>query len=101
MAAPSFSAPLESPEVIRKRALLYSVRLRYGPETQPIREAAIDKIVQQLLLAGDNETGLTATQLHEQDARLLRLTSFRLSPLDIRYSIERLALADRVCAVEM
>ena len=101
MAAPSYTAPFESPELIRKRALLYSVRIRYGPETQPIREAAIDRIVQQLLLAGDSESGLTSAQLHEQDAGLLPIANFRISLPDVRNSLDRLSLANRVSVVEM
>jgi hypothetical protein len=101
MAAPSYTALSESPELIRKRALLYSVRIRYCPETQPIREAAIDRIVQQLLLAGDNESGLTSAQLHEQDGRLLPIANFRISLPDIRSSLDRLSFSDRVSIVAM
>ena len=59
MAAPALSHIHDPLELTRKRAVLFSARIQYGPETQPIREAAIDRLVEHDLLILDRESGLT------------------------------------------
>jgi len=41
-------------ELTEKRAILLSTRLRFAPEAQSIREAAIDRMVERALLLVDD-----------------------------------------------
>jgi len=55
-------------EITQKRALLLSARTRFTPEIQPVRETAIDKIVEQNLLLADCTGGVTLREMEEQGA---------------------------------
>jgi len=40
---------MDSVNVAQKRSILLSARIQFSPETQPIKETAIDKVVEQNL----------------------------------------------------
>jgi len=78
-----------------RRAILAFTRIRFAPEVQPIRDAAIDRIVQGLLLASP-DTGLTISEIQDKLASILTEGRFQLLLSDIRLSIGRLREAKRV-----
>ena len=69
--------------------------MQYSPQTQPIREQAIDRLVEQALLIGDSGMGLTPDQICEHNAR----AGFRFQRSETFRSIERLTTKARVQAL--
>jgi hypothetical protein len=64
--APSRPRVSQIQDLDDKRALLFSARLRFAPEAQSIRDAAIDGVVEQTLLLVDVDVGLTVPELQRQ-----------------------------------
>jgi len=54
---------MKSNELARQRSVLLSVRTRFSPEVQPIKEAAIDKIIEQNLLILDSAEGIISQEI--------------------------------------
>src|SRR4030042_527353 len=48
-----------------KKALLLSVRMRFSPEAQPIRELAIEKIIEQNMILADATLGLSIKEIEQ------------------------------------
>jgi hypothetical protein len=51
-------------DIATKRALLLSARTRFAPETQNLKQAAIDKTVEQVLLRAPDTIGLSLPAIH-------------------------------------
>jgi hypothetical protein len=72
-----------------KRALLFSLRLQHSPQTQPLRDLAIDRIIERDLLLANDDRGLTIKDLVEQSALTFGGRS-AVSVRDIGKSVDRL-----------
>ncbi len=55
----------EIDEIVKKRCILLTTRLRFSPEIQPVKEAAMDKIIEQILLSADGEKGVCLRDMEE------------------------------------
>ena len=79
-----------------RRQLLFSARMRFSPETQSIRQAAVDRIIEQNLALSDAEAGLSVREI--QDQRIVALPDgtavFPRDELDA--GLKRLTAAGRV-----
>src|SRR5690348_1944767 len=71
------------------RALLFSIRIQHSLCIQPLRDSAIDRIVERELLLGADHKGLTVTDIFEECGRSLGGVS-GISQFDIRRSVDRL-----------
>jgi hypothetical protein len=85
-------------DITRKRAILFSARVQFSPEMQPIQETAIDKLIEQSLFIGDRAEGLTIQQIESQ-----RTFSFvdgipAISQREALQSLKRLESRDRIVA---
>ncbi len=80
---------------IRRSALL-SARLRFSPETQPLRDTAIDNIVQQNLLLEESEGGLTVLEIERQGVVSFSGDRPVIMRGDLKGSLERLVSQGRV-----
>lgn len=85
-------------EIARKRSILFSARIRFSPETQPVIETAIDKIIEQNLLIAGCDIGLTLQEIEEQGAVHFGGGTPAISRLDMRKSLERLVESERLIA---
>jgi hypothetical protein len=83
-------------ELARKRSILFSARIQFSPETQAVRETAIDKIIEQNLLVADCAEGLTLREMEAQGATCFVGGSPMISLQDIEVSFQRLAEAGRL-----
>ena len=54
--------------IARKRSMRLSPRLRFAPQVQPLRETAIDKILEQNLLIADRDDGVIVQELEHAGA---------------------------------
>jgi hypothetical protein len=83
-------------EVGRRRQLLFSARMRFSPETQSIRQQAVDRIIEQNLALCDEDTGLSVWEI--QDRRVVALPDGTavLPREEIQAGLKRLALQGRV-----
>lgn len=52
-------------EIARKRAILATARIRFSPEIQPVKENAINKIIEQILYESSNEDGLSVGEIQD------------------------------------
>lgn len=82
--------------ILQKRDMLFTVRTRFSPQTQPVKETAIDKIIEQNLLLSDSKNGLTIDEIQEQGILSLVTGNNVISSSDIRASIKRLIAKDRI-----
>lgn len=87
---------MRSSEIERKRSILFSARIRFSPEVQPVRQTAIDKIVEQTLLLGEGSKGLTVDEIVQQGLMGLGGNEPSLRRFDIEQSLQRLRQKTRV-----
>lgn len=85
-----------SNDILQKREMLFTVRTRFSPQTQPVKETAIDKIIEQNLLLSDSKNGLTLDDIQKQGILSLASGNNLISSSDIRASIKRLAAKERI-----
>jgi hypothetical protein len=91
MIATTQTAPCNDPCMIaRKRSMLLSTRLRFAPQVQPLRETAIDKILEQNLLIADDDEGVTVQELERGGALSLTGGVTALHRADIQQALQRL-----------
>jgi len=86
-------------DILRKRSLLFSFRMRFSPQTQPVRQAAIDKILEQSLVLADYEVGWSVNDIQEQVGVWFRGGRPAITRLDIEDSLGRLTRVDRALAI--
>ena len=79
-----------------KRSFLFSTRIRFSPQLQPVRETAIDKIMEQNLLLADG--GLSFNRIVEQVASLRDVAI--INARDVKDSPGRLLAHGRIVPVE-
>jgi len=85
-------------EITQKRAILFSARMQFAPEVQPVKETAIDKIVEQNLLLADCTKGVTLQEMEKQGALCFSGEVPAISHLDTENSLKRLAESGRLVA---
>ena len=86
-------------DILRKRSVLFSFRMRFSPETQPVRQAAIDKMVEQSLVLADYEVGWSVKDIQEQVGVWFRGARAAITRLDIEDSLRRLTGVGRALAI--
>jgi len=84
-------------DIIKKRAILLTTKLRFSPKTQSLKERAIDKIVEQILYTKENETGMTAIEI--QDNSGLKDCYYSLNIDFIENSLIRLQKENRIIKI--
>jgi len=52
-------------DIARKRAMLLTTRMRFSPQIQPVKEAATDRIIEQILFVTPSEKGLSVEEIQE------------------------------------
>jgi hypothetical protein len=83
------------PDMTAKRSLIFSTRLRFSPQTQKIRDTALDRIVEQAFLLTHTDRGLTQEELEASLSSVLD-GHLALTATDVRNAIKRLQTASRL-----
>ena len=83
-------------EVGRRRQLLFSARMRFSPETQSIRQQAVDRIIEQNLALCDDDAGLSVWEIQDRKVVALPDGTAVLPREDIQAGLNRLAQEGRV-----
>ena len=86
-------ATVEPSDLITKRSIVCAARMRFAPETQPLREQAIDNIVKNYLVVRDTDQGVTVQELEQQGAECFPAASPAITRLDMQKSLDRLSYA--------
>lgn len=86
----------ELTDTTSKRSILLSARMQFSPEIQPIKETAIDKIVEQNLLIAHNKEGLTVRDIEKQHIFSLEDGSSTIGRAQIEEALERLSEEGRI-----
>lgn len=75
-------------DILRKRAILLTTKMRFSPEIQPIKELAIDRIMLQIIFSNYSEDGLSKFEIE----RFLPFETYgiTISPQEIGNSLKRL-----------
>lgn len=81
---------MNSNDIAIKRSILLSVRMRFSPETQPIKETAIDNIIEQNLLVSDCPEGLTLEEIDKQSIICFACELSAINRIDMEKSLTRL-----------
>lgn len=89
---------MNASDIARKRSVLLSARMRFSPEMQPVRDTAIDRIIEQNLLIADCDGGLTLQEIEEQGSVCFAGGTPAISRLDMQKSLERLVESNRMIA---
>jgi hypothetical protein len=89
---------MNSSDIARKRSILFSARIRFSPEIQPVKDTAIDKIIEQNLLVADCEEGLTIKEIENQGAVCFAGGTPAINRHDMEKSLERLLQNKRLAA---
>lgn len=89
---------MSTSDIARKRSILLSARIRFSPETQQVRDAAINRVIEQNLLIAQSDEGLTSAEIDEQGTVCFAGGIPAISRLDMQASLERLVESDRVIA---
>ena len=71
-----------------KRNILSTIKIRFSPEVQPIKETAIDKIVEQTLYIMNCDEGKKLDEI--QDIFTFKNLGYTIPPNEIKKSISRL-----------
>ena len=87
---------MNSNNIAIKRSILLSVRIRFSPETQPVKETAIDNIIEKNLFVSDCPEGLTLEEIEKQGLVCFASGPPSFGRIDMEKSLERLIKADRV-----
>ena len=82
---------MNSSDIATQRSILLSSRIQFSPEIQPIKETAIDKIVEQNLLVSHSETGMTLEEIIEKGRICYADGLLAIPKKEIEDSISRLA----------
>lgn len=80
-------------DITRKRSILLTTRMRFSPQIQPVKESAIEKIVEQILFATDIEEGLSLQEI--QDIFSSETGGYAISSNDMEDSLQRLVRKQR------
>jgi len=78
----------EIKDILLKRSLLSSIRMRFSPQVQAIKEAAIDSIVERILAIAPEDTGYSAQEVQHLFSDN---AGFHIIYSDIDHSLQRLA----------
>ena len=81
-------------DITRKRSILLTTRMRFSPQIQPVKESAIDKIVEQILFAADTKDGLSLQNI--QDIFSSETGGYAISHQDMEDSLKRLVREQRI-----
>jgi hypothetical protein len=85
-------------DIQAQRLLLFSTKIRFSPETQPIRDSAINKIVEQTLLLADEPS--TVVDIQKQGDLCFLNGASALPIRDLEAALARLQEEGRVTQVE-
>ncbi len=81
-------------DIQAQRLLLFSTKIRFSPETQPIRDSAINKLIEQTLLLADEP--ITVTEIQKQGALCFLDGASALPIKDLEAALARLEKDGRV-----
>jgi hypothetical protein len=85
-------------DISTKRQLLFSVRMRFSPQTQSVRELAIDKVIEQNLVI-EGEHGSTVTEIESAGSLCFLSGTAAIARLDLERGLTRLVKSGRVEAL--
>ena len=81
-------------DITRKRSILLTTRVRFSPQIQPVKESAIEKIVEQILFVTDTEEDLSLQEI--QDIFTSETGGYAISSHEMEDSLQRLVRKQRV-----
>lgn len=87
---------MTSSDILYKRSILFSAKIRFSPEMQPIRDTAIDKIIEQNLLIADTDEGFTLKEIEKQEALCFAGGAPVIHRADMEKSLTRLVGQNRI-----
>src|SRR6267142_5937533 len=91
---------MEAIPISLKRSLLLSARVQFSPQTQPIRETAIDKIVEQTMFAANPQEGMRKEEILSSSNVCFKSSIPTLRLSDIDQALRRLEAKGRVSRIQ-
>ncbi len=81
-------------DIARKRSMLLTARIRFSPQVQPVKEAATDRIIEQILFVTPSEKGLSVEEI--QGIFSSESGGYAITSSDMRNSCKRLVGKQRI-----
>jgi len=81
-------------DIAQKRSILLTTRMRFSPQIQPVKESAMEKIIEQILFTIDTERGISLQEI--QDIFASETGGYAISSHDMEDSLQRLVKKQRV-----
>lgn len=87
---------MDTCSIIDKRALVFAARMRFSPQSQIIRDVALEKIIERQLVILDREGGVSPREIMEQEDICLSDGTSVITRVDIDKSLERLSETKKI-----
>lgn len=81
-------------DITRKRSMLLTARMRFSPQVQPVKEAATDRIIEQILFVAPIKKGLSVEEIQEIFSS--ESGGYAISSCDVGNSCKRLVGKQRI-----
>ncbi len=81
-------------DILRKRFILSTARIRFSPHSQPVKETAVDKIIEHILFVYVIEEGLSLEEIQQTFSS--QSGGLSINPSDIKNSLHRLVSNHRI-----
>jgi len=81
-------------DIAQKRSILLTTRMRFSPQIQPVKEAAIDKIIEQILFVSNSGKELSSKEIRDTFAS--ETGSYGISSHEMEDSLQRLVTKQKV-----
>lgn len=81
-------------DIARKRSMLLTARMRFSPQIQPVKETAIDRIIEQILFVTPSKKGLSVEEIQEIFSS--ESGGYAIGSADVGTSCKRLVAKQRI-----
>jgi len=81
-------------DITRKRSILLTTRMRFSPQSQPVRESAIEKVIEQILFTADIGESLSLQEI--QNVFSSETTDYAIGSREMEDSLQRLVRKQKV-----
>jgi len=83
----------EIEDIARKRSILLTTRMRFSPQIQPVKETAIDKIIEQILFVSSSDREIGSKEIQEVFSSE---SGYAVNLSDMENSLDRLIRNKRI-----
>ena len=91
---------MDTCSIIDKRALVFAARMRFSPQSQLVRDTALEKIIERQLVILDRDEGVTPKEIIEQEDICIAGGTPVITRVDIEKVFQRLSEKNKAILCE-